>query len=392
MKKITICGYYGYRNVGDEAILEAIVGILKEKRPDLEIIVFSGNPEETSAQHGVESVYIGENVTIRKFFNFKNISKTIHIVKTVFQSDLLLIGGGGIIHDRNLHIIAKFWINKIILGKLFHKPIMLYAPGVGPVKTKAGRFLTNLIVNSVNVITVRDNSSKNVLLNCGITKPPIHVTADPVLALTPAHPERIKDILAIEGIANNRVVGMSVRWNPYEFKSDDKFVENFKKTMSKISDYIIEELDVDLVFIPMQYPPRETCDIKIMEDILQMMDHKNRAKIVRGMYSSKEILGIVGEMDMLIGMRLHSLIFAARMNVPMVGIVYDFKVNEFLKMIEQDMWSCDYKSIELLDIFNKIDYVWENRNLIKTNLYIKVVELQKKAAYNAELVEMLLEK
>lgn len=391
IKKIAICGYYGYRNIGDEAILAAIIESIKN-RHNAKITVFSGNPEETITQHGIKAVYIGENIGSLKMFKISNITKICSIIKTISKTDLLIVGGGGIIHDRAIRGVAKFWLNKIILGKLLRKPIMLYAPGVGPIQTKLGKFLAKFALGSVNIITVRDEASKKVLLGCGITKTPIHVTADPVLTLTPAHLKRVEEILVIEGITHtNPLIGMSVRWNPYEFKMDDEFVEQFKKTISEVSDYIIEKLNVDLVFIPMQFPPRETCDIKIMGEIYQMMKHKNRAKIIRGMYSPQEILGIVGEMDMIVGMRLHSLIFAARMNVPMVGIVYDFKVNEFLQMVGQEIWSCDYKNIELLDLFGKIDYVWKNRNEIKTDLRIKVTKLQKKAIYNAELVKTLLE-
>ncbi|WP_332882030.1 polysaccharide pyruvyl transferase family protein [Methanosarcina horonobensis] len=65
------------------------------------------------------------------------------------------------------------------------------------------------------------------------------------------------------------------------------------------------------------------------------------------------MMGIFGKMEMVIGMRLHSLIFSARMNVPMIGITYSGKVDEFLKMVEQDKWSLNYKEIELPDMFEK---------------------------------------
>lgn len=393
IKKIAICGYYGYRNTGDEAILDAIVESINDEMPDVEITTFSGNPRETSEQHGIKAVYIGDSITFRKLFDIRNIAKIINIVKTISKTDLLIIGGGGIIHDRNIRGVARFWLNKIILGKLLCKPVMVYAPGVGPIRTKLGRFLTKFVVGSVDIITVRDETSKKVLMSCGIIKTPIQVTADPVLALTPAPPKRVEEILAIEGVTNAKpLVGMSVRWNPYEFEIGDEFVEHFKRRISKVSDYIIEELGADLVFIPMQFPPRETCDVKIMDTIHQMMEFKDQATIIRGMHSPKEMLGIVGKMDMVIGMRLHSLIFASRMNIPMVGIVYDSKVKEFIKMVGQEEWSCDYKNIELLDLFSKIDHVWGNRSVIKTELQIKVSELEKKSIYNAKLAKTLLEK
>ncbi|NMB11692.1 MAG: hypothetical protein GX977_05340, partial [Firmicutes bacterium] len=47
----------------------------------------------------------------------------------------------------------------------------------------------------------------------------------------------------------------------------------------------------------------------------------------------KEALALFGEADYCLGMRLHSLIFAAVQEVPMLGIAYDPKVEEFLRQL-----------------------------------------------------------
>ena len=43
-------------------------------------------------------------------------------------------------------------------------------------------------------------------------------------------------------------------------------------------------------------------------------------------------------MDVALSMRLHALIFAAARGVPLVGVVYDPKVNAFLDCVEQDLY------------------------------------------------------
>ena len=48
-RTILIAGYYGFGNVGDEAILTAMLADLRGRREDLECIVVSGNPNETAA-------------------------------------------------------------------------------------------------------------------------------------------------------------------------------------------------------------------------------------------------------------------------------------------------------------------------------------------------------
>ena len=47
MSNIVISGYYGFGNAGDEAMLAAMIEALSDLDPHLNIIVLSGNPEDT---------------------------------------------------------------------------------------------------------------------------------------------------------------------------------------------------------------------------------------------------------------------------------------------------------------------------------------------------------
>ena len=55
-ESILIAGYYGFGNTGDEAILAAICDDLRERQPDVKLVVVSGDPAATEATHGVTSV------------------------------------------------------------------------------------------------------------------------------------------------------------------------------------------------------------------------------------------------------------------------------------------------------------------------------------------------
>lgn len=71
------------------------------------------------------------------------------------------------------------------------------------------------------------------------------------------------------------------------------------------------------MFIPMQYPE----DVKAAEKIAQKM--QKDVIILNEEYNTSELLSIVGNLDLLMGIRLHALIFAGVMGVPMIGISYD---------------------------------------------------------------------
>lgn len=54
--RLVLSGYYGFYNVGDEAILQSIIKALHEEHPTLELVVLSNDPDYTRKMYGVEAV------------------------------------------------------------------------------------------------------------------------------------------------------------------------------------------------------------------------------------------------------------------------------------------------------------------------------------------------
>jgi polysaccharide pyruvyl transferase WcaK-like protein len=59
----------------------------------------------------------------------------------------------------------------------------------------------------------------------------------------------------------------------------------------------------------------------------------DRVQLVSGVTHPQDMLAEVSSCDLLIGMRLHSLIYAASQSVPLLGISYDPKINQFLNRL-----------------------------------------------------------
>ena len=53
-------------------------------------------------------------------------------------------------------------------------------------------------------------------------------------------------------------------------------------------------------------------------------------------HTAEELIGMLGAMEAVVGMRLHSLVFSAAGGTPTVGISYDVKVDSFVKDMGSD--------------------------------------------------------
>jgi len=54
VKNILLAGYYGFGNLGDEAILEMFLMYFRDSSNIKNVVVLSGNPEETNKRYNVK--------------------------------------------------------------------------------------------------------------------------------------------------------------------------------------------------------------------------------------------------------------------------------------------------------------------------------------------------
>lgn len=299
--RIVISGYYGFGNTGDEAMLTAIVEALYERNPAVHITVISGDPQATKRMHGVHSV---------SRLHFPN------IFQALLRCDLLLSGGGSLLQDVTSRRSLYYYLSIMRLARALRKKVFLYAQGIGPLHSPKARRTVCDVLNHVTAITVRDEASAQLLREIGVTRP-VTVTADAVLAMHPADPGIGRLLLqryGSGGVAPK--VGVSVRY----WGNDTGYLTEMARTLDELR----RKTGCELIFLPMQYPE----DMRAAAVVASQM--REPATVLREPYTTAEMMGIIGALDLVVGIRLHALIFAALMRVPFIGISYDPKVDSFL--------------------------------------------------------------
>lgn len=305
--KAAVSGYYGYGNLGDDAVLLAISRQLKNLSTPICLTVLSRSPRETAAQYGLPAV--------SRFSPYR-------VIKTLRSSDILISGGGSLLQDKTSTRSLLYYLTIIRLAQLMGKPVFLYANGIGPLNRPRNRRLVQRCIQRCDAVTLRDADSLEELKSLGVTRQDICVSGDPALKLGAYTP---LTTLVEHGIPQGRrLVGVSVRNIPN--------IGSFPQECAKLCDRLIREKDCEVVFLVMQ----EAEDLRLAEQIRSMMEEKSLLLSTPG--EPLEMLSVIRELDVVLAMRLHAAIFAAGVNVPSIGCVYDPKVKSFLSMME--MPSC----------------------------------------------------
>lgn len=365
--KIMISGYYGFNNFGDEAILKSMVRAFKEKIPQIKILVLSQNPLKTSQTYQVKAI---------------NRLHLISILNCLRDTNLFISGGGGLLQDSTGKGWSILYYLGLILGaKIIRVPVMIYAQGIGPVSQQINKKLMRWILNKVDLITVRDNFSKELLENLGVIKPSIYVNSDPSFLLNKKDIncilENYPHIQELMNSNNRPIIGVSVR----EYKGNRS---DLKIMFAQLADYLIEKYKVKIVFLPFKFDD----DVQVSEEILSLM--KNQADILKIKLEPEDLISILSQFSLMIGVRLHSIIFSSMANLPFIAFKYDPKIKNFVAELGLSELLLELDNVSLEKIQEKIEYIRENKDRIKEILSEKVKDLKEKALINNDLVFKLL--
>jgi polysaccharide pyruvyl transferase CsaB len=303
MSKILISGYYGFSNAGDEAMLTAIVTSLQQAGKKPEITVLSGHPEETAAKHHVKAIH--------RFAFWQ-------IIQAMANTDLLLSGGGSLLQDVTSSRSLYYYLSILLLAKFFCKKIMLFAQGIGPIRSSFARKITKYVCSKANLITVRDDGSLEELKSMGFRDKEVIVTSDAVFSLHPANKEQGRRILTGYGLGEQPIIGFALR----KWPGQERFVKEFAKAAEALRD----KYRAQIVFLPLQFPADKELSAMV---VAEMQDSRDTI-ILDNKFSTDEYMAIISNVSLLVGMRLHALVFAALANVPFMAVSYDPKVDRFV--------------------------------------------------------------
>ena len=367
--KIMISGYYGFNNTGDEAILKSMVRVFKEKLPGVKIVVLSQNPLQTSQSYQVKAI---------------NRLYLINILNCLRDTNLFISGGGGLLQDSTGRGWSILYYLGLILGAmLFRVPVMIYAQGIGPINKKLNKLLIKWILNKIDIITVRDNPSKELLKSMGVLKPAIWVSSDPCFLLKKKSINHIiknfPDILELTKSNNYPLVGVSIR----EYKGNRT---ELKRIVAQLADDIIENYKAKIIFLPFKFDE----DLCLSEEVLFLMKNKSQANILRARLEPEELLLLISQLSLMIGMRLHSILFSSMVNIPFIALNYDPKVKYFVEDLDLTELLLELNDLSLKIFRKKVEYVWGNSDKIKKILAKKAKNLEEKAIINNELVFKIL--
>jgi len=360
--RITLLGSNSGRNLGDAAILASAMSSLSSELPGAEFYVPSSNPsfvEENYGKkfkvHGISIMPWTLSVRLVGLTTFAAIAK----------SDAALICDG-IIFGRKLWNPFFNSLNNLIFlvpwCKLTGCKLALFSCGIGPFPSRLSEMMARYVMNSADLVILREHDSKKLAEEIGVTAP-IIITGDAAFINDVSPDESAKEILSKEGIPDSKpFLGVNVTAYFDAWLSDAEKKSTKTEFLKMIADGVKEASDrLRSPFIPLLFSTHPM-DESTIDELSALLDAHS---IKNSRYLSHDIQAVMRRCELFMGMRFHSLVLSSAVGAPIIGLVYMPKVRGYMRLLDCEDLCIELGSITSEKIADTLVNAWNNRSEIR---------------------------
>ncbi len=310
-QKILIGGnIYGCGNIGDDAVLQGILNIVKKAVPDGQITIATANAQRLN--------YLPQDVKIVNSYDLEQVTQAIR------ACDCFISGGGTMIGDElSLNFPLIHNARRIATAKYYGKGVVMLGIGANRLKNPEGIKIAGMLVRFSDLITLRDQESLDACTVLGARRRHTFVTADPAFLLGAKETPRTRTLKA-RIRAYGKVIGVNI---VNEAWAD---LRGYKSAVAQACDALSTRYGYFPIFFSNEIRPEKKYDFEANRETASLLhcDHEILDPVY---YRPEEMIDIISSFDCIIAMRMHALIFAAITGTPFVAVSRVDKVDNFME-------------------------------------------------------------
>ena len=236
---------------------------------------------------------------------------------------------------------------------------------------------------------VREAISIKQLRACGLSVARCHLVPDVAFSYQSASIESALDWLRSYEVRkdNKPLLGMTViNWGAQDssFRSQD----DYESACAAAARFFVENMHGKVFFFPQVWGPLEAQDDRVAARrvVQRLNDVTESIFLVEEPLPPDLLKSIYGLMDVFIGTRMHSNIFALSQNVPVIAISYQPKTQGIAEMVGIGDWCVNITEVTPQMLVEKLQSLWESRSQVHVQLAQTIPLLVKRAEQAAIIV------
>jgi len=363
---ILLLGAYGQRNLGDELLLAQCLQMLPRAR----CAVASADPERTQQEHNVAAL--------------PRSGSPWRLLRALLHARVIVVGGGDQFKlmkpamRRSRYSLLMLDALLASLCRMLRKKLFYIGVGIGNIGTPLARLLTRWTLKRTHAVTFRETESFHIAKQLAPSAPINQGTDLAFLSHLDTRIAPRNGTIAHLGIAP--CVHMD---------HADAYGHIVRELARGAETFLAHEDGRQVTFLPFQTGFAPHHDILVSREIRDKMPGDQRCVIAEDL-DLATVHPLYASLDMLWGMRLHSIILACLHAVPFIALLYDVKVKNFLREIGCEQWGipldASFSAEKLLSLHNALASQLPE---VRSHLQKQTKKLSELAQINAQLMQTI---
>ncbi len=321
MTRALLLGAYGQTNLGDDLLLYNYLDFLKQKGIT-DVHASASNPALVPAS--ITKTFPG----LQLFATYK--TSFWQLLQLMRSADYIFYGGGTVYKElysstgRSPYSVIAPIMAFNILAKLLGKKVVGLHIGIGTIKTSLGRAITKSALAACTHTTFRDAESyayaRDVL---GLPQKNIEASTDGLFLNQRWREAWLPAKIPVP--RGRKIVGINMLSDIPDWVDRQKYLQ----TMGDFAQSLVDQ-NYFVVFLPFQTDFTNHNDRLFLETEVIPYLKKSADVVVADDTDITTITSYLQHIDVLVGMRFHSLLLAAAVGTPFLAVAYDTKCWRFV--------------------------------------------------------------
>lgn len=410
-KAVSILGCVDMSNLGDVFLLKSTLSLLGQviKSPEFYVLCF-GHKEATlkhvqgmkithapftgsgtmnvatRMKNWLHAIQIFGYITLNTI-GIKCVSEVLKkrnkAVEIISKSDLVVFVAGDYISDVYGLIPLFMHFGNLLLAKMYRKKIAFLGHSIGPFRSLLGKIIGFFILRSANGIIVRDERSLSIAKRFSSD----HTKVDflPDFALYALGKKNLADVRTNRSNLKIGIVTSGTIWRLA--KNYDLGGEGYSYILECLIDWLTGKLNATVYLLVCSIRPFEN-DLNVAEQLFVRLQNKDHLSI-RTCVRPEDALRVFQELNLLISPRLHPILFALSIAVPVIGIDYNAKIAEAMKMFGLEPYVLNFEKINLNVLRSLVRNVLANEKMIKSVISKHKLTLASSQVYEKRVLSVI---
>lgn len=296
--------------------------------------------------------------------------------------------GNMLIADQGRGLFFGLTIFALAYGWLAGKPLYMMPQTIGPLRRPAEQRAVRWVLRRMQIVLVRDETSLATLAQIGLTHPRCHLLPD-VAFLYRGAPDLtpMADLLTDHPRLHRPLIGVTViNWTGHApGRARQERYED--AVVAALGDFLQRHDGAAILFPQVCGPSAAEDDRPPSRRIAARLRRMGLPAALIDVEMTPDQLQVAyGQMDIFVGTRLHSNIFAMTMGTPVLAIAYQYKTQGVMRMLGLSDAVLDIEQVDAATLSAAIEQLWRDRARLRAHLQEIMPGLQAQARQAAAMI------